>query len=123
MATAVVLSTLLASPAGADVLAVPAGVARRTLLGCLHPTGSFRGAADLPPDSRIDTLKKNFGAAAARGLAIQWSGQLTDEVCRTDVALLSRASDTATGVRLEMLADDAPIDRRCRDEFDWPRAR
>lgn len=125
MATAVVFSTLLAAPAGADVLAVPAEVAGRTLLGCLHPTGSFRGAADLPPDSRIDTLKKDFGADAARGLAIEWSGLLTDKVYRTDVALLTRGSGAATAVRLEVLADDAPIppiDRRCRDELDWLKA-
>jgi hypothetical protein len=114
-----------AVPAGADVLSVPADVAGRTLLACLHPTGSFRGAADLPPDSRIDTLKADFGANAARGLAIEWSGLLTDKVYRTDVALLTRGSGAATAVRLEVLADDAPIppiDRRCRDELDWLKA-
>lgn len=119
------LSTLAAGPAAADVLAVPAEVAGRTLLGCLHPTGSFRGAADLPPDSRIDTLKANYGANAARGLAIEWSGLLTDTVYRTDVALLTRGTGPAAAVRMEVLADDAPIppiDRRCRDELDWLKA-
>ncbi len=124
VATGLLLATL-SGPAVADVLAVPAEVAGRTLLGCLHPTGSFRGAADLPPDPQIDTLKANYGASAARGLAIEWSGLLTDRVYRTDVALLTRGSGPATAVRMEVLADDAPIppiDRRCRDELDWLKA-
>ena len=119
------LSTLATGPALASVLDVSADVAGRTLLSCLHPTGTFRGAADLPPDDQIATLKDNFGANASRGIAIEWSGLLTDRVYRTDIAMLVRGTSSAAAVRMEVLADDSPIppiDRRCRDELDWLQA-
>ena len=115
------LSTLATGPALASVLDVSADVAGRTLLSCLHPTGTFRGAADLLPA----TLKDNFGASASRGIAIEWSGLLTDRVYRTDIAMLVRGTSSAAAVRMEVLADDSPIppiDRRCRDELDWLQA-